>query len=186
VSRAFTLMELLVVTGIIVIISALLLVNHNQFGGRALLENLAYDVGLSIRQAQVYGIAVRQYGSGNFDVGYGMYFDAALPTRYDLFGDADASGIAEPGESIPPSPYTIGRGYFIYKLCAPAGSDAETCTAVSRLDILFRRPEPDAYIGKNGVSGVAQPQESARIVFRSPRGDETSVVVEVTGQISVD
>src|SRR3989344_9303934 len=53
--RGFTLIELLVVTGILVLISGLVLANNTRFGGAILLKNLAYDVGLSIREVQVYG-----------------------------------------------------------------------------------------------------------------------------------
>ena len=183
--KGFTLIELLAVAGIIVLITSLILVNNNKFGGKILLENLAYDVALSIRQAQVYGISVRQFSTGTFDIGYGVYFNSspASAKSYSLFGDANGNSLWNTGEDVAPSPYSIERGYHIYKLCAPRGANASTCTAVNRLDIVFRRPEPDAYIRRNGLAAV---QESARIVLRSPRGDEVSVVVEITGQISVE
>jgi len=186
--KGFTLIELLAVAGIIVLITSLILVNNNKFGGKILLENLAYDVALSIRQAQVYGISVRQF-EGGFTSGYGVYFNMTSQKAYSLFGDKNGDGLwnpgtpGTPGEDVKPSPYSIERGYHIYKLCAPRGANASTCTAVNRLDIVFRRPEPDAYIRRNGLAAV---QESARIVLRSPRGDEASVVVHVTGQISVE
>jgi len=187
--KGFSLIELLVVTGILTIITALMLANNNKFGGVILLENLAYDVALSMREAQVYGISVRQFGSGNFDVGYGLHFDTVSTMSYSLFGDVDADGLWSVDEEVSPSPYAIGRGYFISKLCAPAGADIDTCTSITQLDIVFKRPEPDAYISADGVSGVLFPgslHDSARIVVASPRGDEASVVVEVTGQISVE
>lgn len=187
--KGFTLVELIVVTGILTLITGLMLVNNNKFGGALLLENLAYDVALSIREAQVYGISVRQFGSGNFELGYGVHFDMANPKTYSLFGDVDGNGLWAAGEEVAPSPYAIERGYFISKLCAPAGSDTESCSSATDLDLVFKRPEPDAYISADGISGVTTPsalQESARVVLESPRGDERSVVVEVTGQISVE
>lgn len=188
-TKGFTLIELVVVTGILTLITGLVLTNNNKFGGAILLENLAYDIALSVREAQVYGISVRQFGPGNFEVGYGVHFDIASPKTYSLFGDIDVSGLWDSGEEVSPSPYAIERGYFISKLCAPAGEDADTCTAIEQLDIVFKRPEPDAFISADGASGVIYPnnlQESARIALESPRGDKKSVVVEVTGQISVE
>ena len=182
----FTLVELLVVTSILTIVTGLVLVNNNQFGGKILLENLAYDIALSVRQAQVYGISVRQFGAGNFTVAYGVHFEMSTPKAYDLFGDVNGNGLSDVGENVPPSPYDISRGYYIAKLCAPSGADSDTCTAVSRLDIVFKRPEPDAFIGANGISGISNPLGSARITLKSQRGDEANVVVEVTGQISVE
>src|SRR3989344_4615422 len=50
--RGFTLVELMVVTGILVVITSLILANNTRFGGAVLLENLAYDIALSMRKAQ--------------------------------------------------------------------------------------------------------------------------------------
>jgi prepilin-type N-terminal cleavage/methylation domain-containing protein len=79
-SRGFTLIELLVVTAILVIVSGLVLANHSRFGGKILLQNLAYDMALSVRQAQVYGISVRQFGAGTYSAGYGIRFSTSVPT----------------------------------------------------------------------------------------------------------
>lgn len=186
------------VTGILVVISGLMLINNREFGGRILLENLAYDIALTVREAQVYGISVRQFegdSGATFNLGYGVYFDANDTKRYTLFADVEQDGLWESGESVG-SPYVIERGYAIEKLCVPAGDNAEDCNSdVERVDIVFRRPEPDACIAANGNSPVemddddlicADSEESARIVLISPRGDLASVVVHTSGQIHVE
>lgn len=193
----FTLIELLVVCGIIAVITAIMLANNNKYGGQVVLQNFAYDVALSIRQAQVYGISVQRFGSGasaSFANGYGMHFDTSLPstrTSYELFADAAGTGIYTASENVPPSPYQIGRGYSIVRLCAPAGTNSacEGGTVVSKLDILFVRPEPDALIAADGIQcykTVTPCKANARIVVQSPRGDTMSVSVESNGQIAVD
>lgn len=190
--RAFTLVELVVVTGIIIVVSSVVLVNNNRFGGVVQLENLAYDVALSIRQAQVYGISVQRYGADNFSSGYGMHFDINDPQHYELFADVDRDGFFDsPDENVSPSPYTIRNGFTITGLCAPEGADAATCvgtTPVTQLDIVFKRPEADAWISAGGVGcayGAGTCAESARIILLSPRGDVMSVIVGANGQISV-
>src|SRR3989344_5200796 len=191
--RGFTVIELIVVTGIFVIVTAIVLASNNRFGGRILLQNLAYDIALTVRQAQVYGISVRQFAGGNFSAGYAMYFGGS-PTTYVLFADAGTpDGLFNAAESETVESTEIARGYFISKLCAPAGIDTDCTqgTAVNRLDILFKRPEPDACISAGGVSAInedgscAGGKESGRIVVESPRGDKMSIVVEATGQISI-
>src|SRR3989344_8294101 len=82
-SAGFTLIELLVVTAIIVVVSGVVLANQNRFGGQVLLQNFAYDVALSIRQAQVYGLAVARAGSGGtatFGTSYGIHFEIDDPS----------------------------------------------------------------------------------------------------------
>lgn len=191
-SRAFTLIELVVVVGIFIAVSSLILANNSRFGGSVLLQNLAYDIALSIRQAQVYGIAVRGAGSSNFSSGYGMYFESASGKNktYVLFADVypapNGNGLYDsaPGADAVVSSTDIGRGYMISKLCSPANIDGSgNCLyEVSRLDILFKRPEPDADIRAGGAGGV---MASGRIVISSPRGDSMSIVVDQNGQISV-
>ena len=184
--------ELVVVTGIIVVVTSVVLVNNNRFGGVVQLENLAYDIALSVRQAQVFGTSVQRYGSEGFSSGYGMHFDVNDPQHYEFFADVDRDGFFDSlDENVSPSPYTIRSGFRISGLCAPQGADAATCTGVSsatQLDIVFKRPEADAWISASGVGctyGAGSCAESARIILLSPRGDVMSVLVGANGQISV-
>lgn len=181
--RGFSLIELLAVTGILVAISSIILVNNAQFGGAITLKNLAYDMALSVREAQIYGISVRRYGASNFQPGYGMHFRASSPTSYILFVDADVeNGRYDGGDELVES-FTIGRGHTISDLCVTlAGAETETC-GMDKLDILFKRPEPDAQIRYNDGDLV---QQRARVEVLSPRGDTVDVIIESTGQISVE
>lgn len=192
--RAFTLIELTVVTAIIVIITGVVLANNNRFGGQVLLQNLAYDIALSIREAQVNGISVARFGSdATFGAGYGVDFNLSNPNVYTLFGDISGNGLydcASPGSSSCElvTATTISPGYKVQSLCVTPGQGAESCDGISKLDILFKRPEPDAWISVNGDSCITVSsycEESARIVLSSPRGDTVSVVIEANGQISV-
>ncbi len=66
--RGFSLIELIVVTGIFTVITAVVLANNAQFNNSVLLGNAAYDIALSVRQAQVYGLSTQAY-SGEFQLG---------------------------------------------------------------------------------------------------------------------
>lgn len=184
--RGFSLIELLVVTAVLIIISGLLLASNNRFGGAIQLESLAFDIGLSIRQAQVYGVSVRQFSPGVYTAGYGMRFDMSSTRTYVLYGDAiSANGLYDQGELVLSS--SIAGGYSIKQLCATQTGVAEDCTK-TKIDVLFKRPEPDAFISANNSSCILGPgpcYESARIVVQSPRGDTMSVVIAVNGQVSI-
>lgn len=186
--RAFTLIELLVVTGIIVVISTVILADNNRFGGVVQLEDLAYGVALSVRQAQVYGISVERFGTNTFTAGYGVHFDLSSPNTYALFADIANKGTFDAANDANElvQTTTISKGYSIYGLCAPASGSGDC--SITKLDIVFKRPEPDAWISANGTSCITDNgscEESASILLKSPRGDKMSVVIYANGQISV-
>lgn len=181
---------------IVVVITTIVLLDNNKFGGDVTLENFAYDVALSVRQTQVYGLAVERFGASNFSTGYGMHFSLSSPTTYVLFADEDRTGVydaqATPSEIVDSN--MIQQGFAISGLCVVPEVGGSSCTAVSEIDILFVRPEPDAYISA-GVGGNAPASclvqgggacyYEAQITLRSPKGDTRTVVVDATGQISV-
>lgn len=194
-TRGFTLIELLVVTAIIVVISGVVLANNARFGGRVALENLAYDIALSLRQVQGQGISTARSVSGSFNTGFGMHF-VKNTSSYTTYSDGNGNGAYSEDEIIPPSPYNIRQGYKVGLLCVtPQNSTNEIC-GYSSIDVWFSRPEPDACIGVDGdpsgelingrVSCLPQNQgQRARIEVLSPRGDKMYIIVEANGQIGV-
>jgi prepilin-type N-terminal cleavage/methylation domain-containing protein len=196
-NTAFTMLELLTVIAIVGVLTFMVLGNYNAFGGQTILRALAYDMALSLREAQTFGVSVRRSEASTFSSGYGIHYDTSNATVYTLFADSyvQSSGVSvaassaggdglylDPREEV--RLYRIGNGYKIKQLCVTTSS--EVCYPVGggtphTLDILFRRPEPDAQIRLDGGS----PVRSARIELTSPRGNLRSIVVEITGQISV-
>jgi hypothetical protein len=173
------------VVGILAVISSILLANHNKFGGKVLLRNLAYDIALSVRQAQVYGISARSFLGAGFAAGHGLYFDLSEGNNFFFrFTDTNSDGLYTPGGSEWVETYNIGNRYLIDRICVPDGGSGEDCS-VNTLNILFQRPEPDAIINATVAGGGYEQYDRARIVLISPQEDMLSVLVETTGQISV-
>lgn len=182
--RGFSLIELLVVTGIFTVITGVVLANNSQFNSSVLLGNAAYDIALSVRQAQVYGLSTKAY-SGEFQVGYGIHFQGA--TQYLLFADLDPDRNKryDPGVDQVVEQYTLGRGHTIKQFCGVRSDSTEDCSdgpeQLTHLDIGFLRPNPDATVTGDGPT----PYSSAKIVIQS-RADETrTVTIQSTGQMSV-
>src|SRR3989344_831085 len=181
----FTLVELLVSIGIFMLITTMAVVNHTQFNSSVLLTNLAYEIGLSIRQAQVYGITVKQTldNPTQFNSGYGIHFDLTSdPKTYTLFEDVKPVGdqvdhvynqITDEDVEI----FHIQKGNRISGIYIDGDSDSQ-----NEVDITFIRPHPDAYIKFSGNSSL---HSKAEICLKSPQGTVRKVVVENTGQISV-
>jgi prepilin-type N-terminal cleavage/methylation domain-containing protein len=171
-SRGFTLMEMVVTVGIFALISTVVIVRNAQFDNETLLQNLAFDVALSVRQAQQFGVNVRAT-EGVFSGSYGIHFDAGSPT-YFMFTDIDENGVFDEGELL--ETYTLGRGATIGAICDPSskgGCDEED------LDVVFRRPDPDAVINNGALS-------QATVELVSGRGDGSRIIsIESTGQISI-
>ena len=179
----FTLVELVVVMAILVVISSIVLVNYNRFGSQTLLRNLAYDIALSVREAQVYGISARSFRGAEFAVGHGVFFDLTEGDDFFfLYTDVNGDNFFSSASTEWVETFTIGRGYRIDRLCVPSGA-SENC-AITVLDMLFKRPEPDAIIRASSGSGFTV-HDRARIVVTSPQEQRLSVLVETTGQISV-
>lgn len=177
----FTLLELLVVMGIMLVITALILARHSQFNGTVLLRNLSYSVALSIRQAQVYGLSGRSVG-GIAATRFGVYFTVANPTQYVLFTDQDNDGAYDTGEDV--EVFTLGSGYAISNLCANTGV-VEKCSGlgdIDRLVIMFTRPNPDARF----ITDITnETYVDATVTLLSSQGATRDIVVTTTGQIAV-
>ncbi|MBU6427195.1 prepilin-type N-terminal cleavage/methylation domain-containing protein [Patescibacteria group bacterium] len=195
--KGFTLVELLVTVSIFVFMTALMLAKYGNFNQSVLLTNLAYDVALTIRTAQTYGISVRGTdvnGTQNFSTAYGVDFnDAATPacdsysTKYAfaMFADSTLNGWCDTGEAMSDHIYHITRGDFISALCT--GSDENNCsTVVNELGISFLRPNPEAKICSGAGSGPVDCTATyARITISAPDNSTRTVSVRSNGQISV-
>ena len=74
--KGFTLIELLVTVSMFIIITSVVLVNFPSFSSKISLDNLAHEVALAVRQAQVFGVSSREFGvgSGIFPT-HGVHFD---------------------------------------------------------------------------------------------------------------
>lgn len=186
--RGFTLVELLVTISIFVILTGVVLLNQGRFNSTILLTNLAYDTALTIRQAQTYGINIKEFNnsslSGKF-LPYGVHFDKAHPKSFILFADVqydDSDKTAHVYSSSADSAtcqaeygcvnrYSIKQGNYISDLCVGG-----VCSQNS-LDILFQRPNPDAIIFPSGAE--------ATVILKSVEGNEKRVEIRSNGLIQI-
>lgn len=190
-SRGFTLIEMLMTLVIFSIMTGVVLVNQDKFDSTILLNNLAYDVAITIRQAQTYGVNVREFrdytGLGQF-VAYGVKFAANQNKSFVLFADADSNKQFDGDFDCPQDDtecverYAIKRGNIIQSICA--GPNADECDKkIDSLTILFKRPDPDAMIMLNSNG---EKKAFAKIVISTPNEAKKSIIVRSTGQIYVE
>ncbi len=69
----------MLVIGIFGILTSVVIFNYGNFNSNIIMSNLAYEVALEIRQAQVYSLGVKGTGEGlgssTFNTRYGVFFD---------------------------------------------------------------------------------------------------------------
>lgn len=198
--------ELVVSIAIMMGIIAMVLSNQNTYTEGVSLKNLANDIGLSLRQAQIYGISVKALpntedftsafgidfnltsGSGN-NMMYLFFADRGVQDGYYNYtgnwADCPTGGTSECLKKM-----TISTGNLISSLCPIDSSDLPVCSAgVTRADITFLRPEMSANIVLFGAGGgqiSISPYRGVEINLDSVSGGKRSVRVYNTGQISVN
>ncbi|MBX4198986.1 hypothetical protein KW800_01770 [Candidatus Parcubacteria bacterium] len=188
----------MVSVGIMVTLSGLIAFNQSHYTSGAELRNLANDLSLSLRQAQVYGISVKEVspGSNIFNVGYGVEFNITSNgsnSSYIFFADRGVKNrLYDDGWSCPIGSglecldkVSISGGNYIESLCAISAGGAKVCGS-SRLDITFVRPATEAHIIFDGDAAGSAGLSGACIKLTSTEGKSHWVSVFVTGQISVD
>lgn len=204
----YSLVELLFVMGMVFLLAAISLVNYNRFGKEVELENSAYDVALTVRTAQFFGINRRDDLTSSFDEPkpYGVYFNTSLVSppqgisqeSFMMFIDQDGgvndtNNLFDNNFSVDSACvansstecldiYTLNKGMYISNLCAGTGSS--DCTTRDELHITFKRPNPDATIS---VDNTGTTYEYAEIEISSPVSGITpqKISVGLAGQISI-
>lgn len=196
--KGFSLPELIIVIGIFVIISTVAMFNQGKLSSSVLLTNMAYEVGLAIREAQTYGIGVRSEDAGaNFTGQYGAYFDTSSETsnrQVIVFADLDQNLSYTQGANPPEEKYIYEfenrRGNKITAMCvgdlAPGTACQNGVNSESPLSILFKRPNPSALISPVSAGQPIRLERVYVVVSSLEEDDCRAVIVEPTGQIRVE
>jgi type II secretory pathway pseudopilin PulG len=188
-SGGFTLVELLVVFFIMASILAVIIPDYLGYSSKTDFNNLSLDVALTIREAQGYGIGAKVDSTGgSFNTPYGVHFDLNRPSQFIFFEDTNKNNAYDEGGDQVISTYTMKSGYSITDLCTLLGSSTQRCKAdgVSYVDVVYKRPNPDAAIQRNNIAIDDGMQDDAWIKLMSPDQATSSIHVTGAGGISAE
>lgn len=170
------------------------LYNYGSFNDRLALSAAAQEIAIAVRQAQTYGLTVKEasIGGGTFTYAYGVYFDFNTePASYYLFVDSNANGKYDVGSGCRSGStecveqFQLRNGVRVTSICDKDNNCPPT--NVKKLYVTFLRPNPDATIIFADSSAVTQSVSglTGKIQLTSNKGNRTTVTVESTGQVSV-
>jgi prepilin-type N-terminal cleavage/methylation domain-containing protein len=107
--RGFTIIELIVVSALFGVMAVVAVMGQSRLDNNLLIDNMAYEIALAIREAQVYGLATRQSAS-DFNVLYGIHFDENSNTFFTYskpHASPDASGKYDENISVKVDTYQL-------------------------------------------------------------------------------
>lgn len=203
--------EMTVVLAIIAVITSITISSQTGFNKTIVLANTAYDIALTMRNAQTYGIGSKNVTT-NFVTGFGLSFaNPATPlTSFTLFADIYPDTLsggpfchpqpvgspanapdAHPGDCVYESgqnerqqTYTLGNNMKINKYCVKQAGVWACSPSITQLDIVFTRPNTSAVITTIPSSGPLFSITDACVQVYSPQATARSVRVTDIGQIT--
>lgn len=192
----FTIIELMICVFIFAMMTTLLLAKYGSFNTNVLLTNLAYDVALTIRNAQSYGLNVKSSPNeeNKFNYPYGVHIE--LGTEFIFFVDTNINGRYDAGLGEKITSTTIKRGMSIGRICpgsSACGSLETVYVGADSMDITYKRPNPEAIITSTigGVPTVSTSVSSSFTLKNSSsngfpdRLNTIDIVVNKNGAISI-
>ena len=206
--KGFTLIEFIVIISIFSIMASVALFNFNGFRSNIALGNLANDIGLTIRQAQVFGWANQ---SGTSTSGIVLKGNDPLSGNPVRFSDGVYFTLDNPKEIVlykknttltPPyfdnvtdrvvdtvrvsGPNSISGIYAATKKAdLLIDSDGLGGTSLNNISIAFSRPKPEALFYVSGQPLAVGDYVGIYIKADTDTDDKHVIIISRTGEIDV-
>lgn len=126
----FTLVEVIVVTSIIILLSAMVLVNYRSHSGELVLQRAANKLTQDIRRAGEMAMSVKEFQGSIPPGGYGVHFSTSWETYYILYADENNN-----------EKYNVGVDGEVERINLEEGVYIQSISPAS-LSINFKPPAP--------------------------------------------
>ena len=164
--RGFTLIEITVVSGIIILLAGIVLANYRAGEKQFALRRSAHKLAQDLRTAQEMAMSSRKFG-GTFPAGgYGIHFQEGSGA-YILFADSNDSDVYDEGEEV-------------QELSLEKGIKISGLSPDSPLDITFFPPDPFITINRTADN------KSAGISLSFTDGQSITININIAGLIDID
>jgi len=177
----FTVAELVVVCGIIGLLSLVIVAGYNRYNSQSLLQSLMYEMALSVREAQVFGSAVKsESATANFNVNYGVQFTTANNgSQYFIRSRPVGSSVTTPVNT-----FTLSRGNRVTAIysCPVGWVSTSTCSAQSNVFLYFKRPHFDTDMETG--SSTDSVSDAFMVVVSGPTGMRTLTLYR-SGRVAI-
>lgn len=191
--KGFTLIELIVTFGIMTAFMVGLVFNQRDFSNEVSLTGQVHQASLLLRQAQIYGLAVKGSNVNNqpesFVTPYGVHFEknTNIYTHFadqniDMHYNGSNSECTIGSECV--EQVLLKKGLRITDICGEFSVNSATCNPIDEADVVFLRPQPEAFINTDSITGPGTP-EAVQVTFSTIEGKTQKLRVDKAGQISI-
>jgi prepilin-type N-terminal cleavage/methylation domain-containing protein len=214
--RGFTLIELVVVLAIMGVLMAVVITSQTTFNNTLLLEDTEYDVALTIHAAETDGIGSRVNGgvtNAGYGVDLSSSNKSTFTLFTDSYPSTTSGSLslchpvadetapdAQPGNCVYDSThseavmtYTLGNADTISNFCAyTPNTSAWSCAnssgsqKLTKMDIVFARPNAVPFISTNGIYTSSNPISQACLTISSAQGISRYIYIYNSGEIAAD
>lgn len=185
-TKGFGLIELLISISIMILVTSIVLSQHNAFNSSVLLKSQAYEIALQARETQLNAVSIVGDGTSDFRKVYGLHFNIldGANNSYRIFQDANGdnyySGVGEQfGKQG-----KIDTRFIISEIRTMEG-DTEY-SSPDDISVVFQRPNFDARFFTAANTEVSTNISKIEIDLElEATGEVRTIEITKTGQISV-
>ena len=203
--KGFTLIEILIVMGILAVISTGLFLSNRSFDNSFEFTNVVFDVALMFREAQVLGISSREsiadqgQDPGIFENGYTIYYNqmtmgsATEQAIVRLYNDSNPAPTGDGNwgaQDLTLQEYYLPLGITVAEYCVTRSNGEELCrtsptgSGPEAVNITFKRPlyAPEVKLRPPSFDDFV----AASITLQTDTGRTRKIVIHETGLVDVE
>lgn len=166
----FTIIELLVVAGIIVLMAALVVPAWKSGEKTLALDRVVHKAGQDVRRTQELAMRAQPYTCSTGTIfAYGIFFDTTSPTSYLIFAECDQNSIG----------YNAGTDGVVETISLENNVQIVSVSPSSQMSVVFVPPTPTVFL-KPGDPSLAQ------VSFQRTDSQGTPKVLDISSKGIID